>query len=97
MTSELAYEPITDAINMLTEKLSKVLLDEFLALSDELHVNVVLIKTAQLLLANILCQVSENIEELNKISDLQGTELKELAQHCALTAFSNKFNLKNKH
>ncbi len=96
MTIELADQHIIDAINILTEKLSKILLEEFLALPDELHVNVVLIKTAQLLLANILCQVSENNEELNKISDLQGNELKELALHCALAAFPEKFDL-NKH
>lgn len=96
MSHEPADETIAEIINILTEKLSKVLLEEFLALPDEFHVNVVLIKTAQLLLANVLCQVSENIEELNKITDLQGPELKELALHCALSGFSNKFDL-NKH
>jgi hypothetical protein len=96
MNNEPTDESITEAINILTEKLSKVLLEEFLALPAELHINVVLIKIAQLLLANILCQVAENSEELNKISALQGPELKELASHCAIAGFSDKFDL-NKH
>lgn len=96
MTNELPDETVTEAINVLTEKLSKALLEAFLSLPEELHVNVVLIKTAQLLLANVLCQVAQTPEELNKISDLQGEELKELALHCALSGFADKF-YSNKH
>jgi hypothetical protein len=85
-------ELITNAINDLTEKLSKVLLKEFMKLSPELQLNIVLIKSAQLLLANILCQVTHTKEELEKISDLQGREIKELTLDCAFTGFSHKFN-----
>jgi hypothetical protein len=89
-------ELITNAINAITENLSKMLLQEFLKLPKELQMNIILIKSAQLLLANILCHVATNKEELEKISDEQGLEIKELTFNCAFTGFSNKFNL-NKH
>lgn len=89
-------ELITDAINTITEKLSKVLLDDFLQLPKELQLNIILIKSAQLLLANILCHVADNKEELEKISDDQGLELKDLTFNCAFMAFTHKFDL-NKH
>jgi hypothetical protein len=89
-------ELITNAINAITENLSKMLLKEFLKLPTELQMNIILIKSAQLLLANILCHVATSKEELEKISDDQGLEIKESTFNCAFTGFSNKFNF-NKH
>ncbi|RDI48790.1 hypothetical protein [Aquicella lusitana] len=89
-------ESIADAINTITEKLGSLLLQEFLKLPQDLQINLVLIKSAQLLLANILCQVAANNEELEKIADDQGAEMKELTYTCAVTGFSNKFDI-NKH
>lgn len=89
-------ELISDAINTITENLSKMLLQEFLKLPTELQLNVILIKSAQLLLANILCHIATNKDELEKISDVQGLEVKELTLNCAFTGFSGKFDL-NKH
>lgn len=94
--TEIQDESITDAINTITDKLSKVLLEEFLKLPTELQINIILIKSSQLLLANILCHVTANKEELEKISNDQGAEIKELTFHCAFTGFSDKFDL-NKH
>jgi heme/copper-type cytochrome/quinol oxidase subunit 3 len=96
MTDENHDELITEAINKITEKLSKVLLQDFLKLPKELQLNIVLIKTTQLLLSNILCHVATNRDELEKISNEQGVEIKELIFNCAFTGFSNKFDL-NKH
>lgn len=96
MKNDHEDELITNAINQLTEKISSVLLQEFLELSNELQLNIVLIKTAQLLLANVLCQVAGNKYELHKIIDSQGEEIKELTLNCSFTGFSEKFNV-NKH
>jgi hypothetical protein len=96
MTDESHDELITNAINALTEKLSKVLLQDFLKLPSELQMNIILIKSAQLLLANVLCHVATNKEELESISNDQGAEIKELTFNCAFTGFSDKFDL-NKH
>ena len=87
-------ESITNAINNITEKLSNLLLQEFLQLPKELQINIVLIKSAQLLLANILCHVAITKEELENIADAQGAEMKELTFNCAFTGFSDKFNIK---
>lgn len=89
-------ELITNAINTLTENLSKVLLQEFLKLPTELQMNIILIKSAQLLLANILCHVATSKNELEKVVDEQGVEMKELTFNCAFTGFSDKFDF-NKH
>jgi len=96
MKIENQDESITNAINNVTEKLSGVLLQEFLKLPKELQINIVLIKSAQLLLANILCHVATTKEELENIADDQGVEMKELTFNCALTGFSDKFDI-NKH
>ena len=87
-------ESITNAINNITEKLSSLLLQEFLQLPKELQINIVLIKSAQLLLANILCHIAITKEELENIADAQGSEVKELTFNCAFTGFSDKFNIK---
>ena len=96
MKNDNEDELITNAINHLTEKISHVLLQEFLNLSNELQLNIVLIKSAQLLLANVLCQVAGNKDELNKIIDAQGEEIKELTINCSFTGFSDKYNV-NRH
>ena len=96
MNIENQDESITNAINNVTEKLSSVLLQEFLKLPKELQINIVLIKSAQLLLANILCHVATTKEELENIADAQGVEMKELTLSCAFTGFSDKFDA-NKH
>ena len=92
MPDENQDELITDAINNITEKLSKVLLKEFLKLPKDLQVNVVLIKSAQLLLANILCHIAMTKEELENIANEQGPEMKELIANCAFTGFAHKFD-----
>lgn len=92
MPTENQDELITDAINDLTEKLSQVLLKEFMQLPEELQLNVILIKTTQLLLANILCHVVVNKEELEKIIEEQGLDIKEMTLNCAYSGFANKFN-----
>lgn len=96
MKNENQDELITDAVNNITEKLSSVLLQEFLKLPEELQINIVLIKSSQLLLVNILCHVATTKEELENIADSQGGEMKELIFNCAFTGFSDKFEI-NKH
>lgn len=96
MNIENHDESITDAINTITEKLSNVILQEFLKLPKELQINIVLIKSSQLLLANILCHIASTKEELENISDTQGMEMKELIFNCAFTGFADKFDI-NKH
>jgi hypothetical protein len=94
MKNENQDELITSAINNITEKLSGLLLKEFLKLPKELQINIVLLKSAQLLLANILCHVVATKEELETITDGQGIEMKELTFNCAFTGFSDKFDIK---
>lgn len=94
MKNENQDESITNEINNITEKLSNALLQEFLSLPKELQLNIILIKSAQLLLANILCHVATTKEELEYIADGQGIEIKELTFNCAFTGFSDKFDLK---
>lgn len=94
MSTEDQTITITNAVNRITEKLSGVLLQEFLKLPAESQVNIVLIKSAQLLLANILCHVAITKEELEMISTDQAMQIKELTNHCAFTGFSDKFDLK---
>lgn len=94
--SDVSDELITQSVNSITEKLSNVLLQEFLKLPNELQLNVILIKSTQLLLANIYCHVAMSMEELEKIIDSQAHEIKELTLNCAFSGFSQKFTL-DKH
>lgn len=96
MTDEIQDELIANAINAVTEKASTIMLDEFLKLPDEMQLNMVLIKSAQLLLANVLCHVAINKTELEKIAQSQGDELRDLTLSCAYSGFADKFNF-NKH
>lgn len=96
MENDNENELITNAINDITEKVSQVFLQEFLKLPKELQLNVVFIKSAQLLLANVLCHVVANKDELDKILEYQGEEIKELTIDCSFTGFSDKFKV-NKH
>jgi len=89
-------ELIANAINAMTEKMSEVLLQEFLSLPKDLQFNIVLIKSAQLLLANVLCQVAMSAEELDGVCESQGAEIKELTLNCAVSGFADKFGV-NKH
>lgn len=92
--SELTKEEqIANAINNLTETLSEHILKEFLKLPQELQINLVLVKSVQLLLANIICQVASNKDELDKLSIEQGQQLNELTVTCAFTGYSDKFEL----
>lgn len=93
MENEIEDELITNAINNITEKLSVILLQEFLKLPKQHQINLVLMKSAQLLLANILCQIAANKDELEKIIDSQGIEIKELTLNCSFTGFSDKFEI----
>lgn len=96
MTNEDKDQLVSDAINKLTEKLSELLLDELLKLPEELQTGFVLIKSTQLLLSNILCQVASGMDILEKLCEEQGQQIKELTLNCAYSGFSEKFNL-NKH
>lgn len=96
MKDDQADELITNAINKITEKTSQILLNEFLKLPKELQLNIILIKSSQLLLANVLCQIAENTEELNKIIEAQGEDIKELTINCSYTGFYEKFDM-HKH
>jgi hypothetical protein len=89
---DIENEKLVNAINHLTEKLSVVLLDEFLQLPDDQQKNIDLIKATQLLLANVLCQVAVDKPELDTITDLQADELKELISDCIATGFADKFS-----
>jgi len=93
MSSESQEEKLTNAINSLTEKISGLLLEEFIKLPQELQLNIVMIKSAQLLLANILCHVATTKIELQKIADEQGNEISELSLNCAYSGFSDKFEM----
>lgn len=86
-------QSMVDAINSITEKISNQLLEEFLQLPHQLQKNVVPIKSAQLLLANILCSVAENKDELDELSNRQLDELKILISDCAMTGFAKKFGI----
>jgi len=96
MSDELQDELIANAINTITEKVSNLMLKEFLELPAEIQMNMVLIKSAQLLLANVLCHVAINKSELDKITLSQGEELRDLTLNCAYSGFADKFNF-NKH
>lgn len=89
-------EEITKSINNITQKISGVLLDEFMKLSKDLQLSIILIKSSQLLLANVLCHVAATKDELDKITSLQGAEMTELTHTCAHIGFSDKFE-HNKH
>lgn len=96
MNNKNEDELITNAINNITEKLSNILLQEFLKLPKDLQMNIVLLKSSQLLLANILCHAATNKEELESLANDQGIEIKELTFNCAFSGFSDKFDA-NKH
>jgi hypothetical protein len=68
-----------------------VLLREFLKLPPDYQLNIVMIKSAQLLLSNVLCHVADNMYELEGIIGEQADDLKELTQNCAAAAFPEKF------
>ena len=93
MTEKSQEELAADMINNLTSKVSHVLLKEFNQLPQELQLNVVMIKTVQLLLANVLCHVAGNKDELDGLISVQGEEVGELVQTCANMAFPEKFGL----
>lgn len=91
MTDKSREELISDAINGLTEKVSKVLLREFLKLPPDYQLNVVMIKAAQLLLSSVLCHAADNMYELEGIISEQAEDLKELTLNCAAAGFTEKF------
>ena len=92
VNDELENEKLVEAINNLTKKMSDLLLKEFLKLPESMQKSIVLIKSAQLMLANILCQVAINKEELEKILQDQGNDVIELTHNCAMSAYSEKFS-----
>lgn len=96
MTDKTQEERATDAINGLTSIVSNALLEGFNELPNDLQLNVVMIKTVQLLMANVLCHVAANKQEFDDIVTVQGSEIAELSYACAQTAFAEKFGL-NKH
>jgi len=87
-------ERLVTAINSITDSISKEMLKKFLALPSSQQKNLVLIKSSQLLLANILCQVASTEEELQQLLHSQGEELKELTLDCAASGYAEKFQLK---
>ncbi len=88
----LEDEMFLDTINQLTETVSNRLLEDFLKLPDDLQKNVVLVKVAELLLANILCHIATDKKELDEIIEQQVVEMKELIADCAATGFAHKFS-----
>lgn len=96
MTEKSQEERATDAINELTSSVSNALLEGFNQLPQDLQLNVVMIKTVQLLLANVLCHVAKNKQEFDDIVTVQGAEITELAYTCANVAFAAKFDI-DKH
>lgn len=96
MTEKSQEERATDAINELTSSISDALLEGFNQLPQDLQLNVVMIKTVQLLLANVLCHVAQSKAEFDDIVTVQGAEITDLAYACANTAFAGKFGI-NKH
>lgn len=93
MTEKSQEERATDAINSLTSDVSNALLEGFNQLPQDLQLNVVMIKTVQLLLANVLCHVAQNKQEFDDIVTVQGSEISELAYTCANVAFAAKFGI----
>lgn len=91
MTDEKAQDDLSDAINDLTDKVSTVLLKEYMDLPQEMQIGLVLIQTTQLLLANILCHVALNADELQGLINEQSDEIRELTMHCAHAGFGDKF------
>lgn len=96
MHDDHQHELLTDAVNKITQSVSEVLLKEFLKLPENQQISFVLIKSAQLLLANVLCQVAMDKDELETVANAQGVELKELTLDCATSGFGEKFTT-NKH
>lgn len=87
---------LIDAINSINESVSQEMLKKFLSLPSSQRTNLVLIKSSQLLLANVLCQVAANEEELHELLSAQELELKELTLDCAMSGYGEKFQF-NKH
>ncbi|MBA3660325.1 MAG: hypothetical protein H0W64_01210 [Gammaproteobacteria bacterium] len=93
MKDEKQDELISNAINNITEKLSILMLEEFIKLPQTLQMNLILMKSSQLLLANIICHVTADESELSEVVEKQGAEVKELTLNCAITGFSDKFKI----
>lgn len=85
---------LVTAINSLTETISHELLKKFLTLPSSQQKNLVLIKSSQLLLANVLCQIASTEDELQQLLSSQGEELKELTLDCAASGYGEKFQVK---
>ena len=77
-----------DIINIITSQLSKTLLTEFLKLPKEARTGLVLVKSAQLLMANSLCQVVDSKDELEQLIAEHTAEIKTLTLKCAQIGFS---------
>lgn len=92
MTDDKEQDDLSDAINDLTDKVSNVLLKEYMDLPQDMQIGLVLIQTSQLLLANVLCHVALNAEELEGLISEQSSEIRELTLHCARAGFSDKFH-----
>lgn len=84
-------EAVTAAINNITGKVSEVMLQEYMKLPADIQIGLILIKSTQLLLANVLCQIAADHDELNKLMDEQAEDIKELTHTCAHTGFADKF------
>lgn len=87
-------DELVTAINSITETISHEMLKKFLTLPSSQQKSFVLIKSSQLLLANILCQAASTEEELRELLSTQGEELKELTLDCAISGYGKKFQLK---
>ncbi len=86
-------ELFAEAINTITAKLCDELLKEFSKLSPELQKGLVLIKSSQLMLANVLCHIALNKKELEDLISTQGQEIKDLTWDCMVTGFAKKFEV----
>lgn len=89
---EQSQDDLSEAINNLTDKISSTLLKEYTDLPQDMQIGLVLIQSSQLLLANILCHVALNTQELEDLMNEQSAEIRELTLHCAQAGFSDKFH-----
>jgi hypothetical protein len=80
-----------DIINTITSQLNKTLVSEFLKLPKEAQTGLVLTKSVQLLLANVLCQVTDSKDELEQLLADHTAAIKTLTLRFAQLEFSRKF------
>lgn len=87
------HEIYAEVINAITERLSALLIKRYEKLPEELQKGLVLVRSVQLLLANIICQVALNKNELDMLANAQNDDMKELIETCAVIKYAHKFGI----